>query len=161
MGTAALALLAGGAAACSGAHGAHSEQAAQSTVSQEAESSPEVLVYKSPTCGCCSLWAAHLEENGFTVVTKDLADLTEIKQEAGVPADLFSCHTALVDGYVVEGHVPADVIRKLLEERPDVVGLAVAGMPIGSPGMEQGSRKDPYDVLTFDREGKTSVFARR
>lgn len=104
----------------------------------------------------------HLQDEGFRVATKGVADLTEVKRTAGVPSALEACHTAIVDGYVVEGHVPADVIRKLLAERPEgVVGLAVPGMPIGSPGMEQGSRKDPYDVVAFDRQGNTSVYARR
>lgn len=104
----------------------------------------------------------HLQDEGFRVTTKGVADLTEVKRTAGVPRALEACHTAIVDGYVIEGHVPADLIRKLLKERPEgVAGLAVPGMPSGSPGMEQGARKDPYDVLTFDRQGNTSVYARR
>lgn len=119
----------------------------------------EVTVYKSPTCGCCNKWIAHLEANGFEVNAHDLADLTQVKLEHGVSQKLTSCHTALVDGYVIEGHVPAEDIQRLLRERPDVVGLAVPGMVTGSPGMEGGTPQ-PYDVLTFDRNGNTTVFAK-
>ncbi len=119
----------------------------------------EVAVYKSPTCGCCNKWIAHLEANGFEVNAHDVADLTQIKLEHGVRQELTSCHTALVDGYVIEGHVPAADIQRLLQERPDVVGLAVPGMVIGSPGME-GATSEPYNVLTFDRDGNTTVFAK-
>ncbi len=119
----------------------------------------EVTVYKNPTCGCCSKWIAHLEANGFQVNAHDLADLTQVKLEHGIRRELTSCHTALVDGYVIEGHVPAEDIQRLLQERPDVVGLAVPGMPMGSPGME-GPTSEPYNVLTFDRDGNTTVFAK-
>ena len=123
---------------------------------------PEVTVYKSPTCGCCAEWVAHLRRHGFRVKTEDLADLQPIKTRHGVPAALQSCHTALVDGFVVEGHVPADLIDRLLHERPRVVGIAVPGMPIGSPGMEvPGRPADRYRVVTFDRSGQTRVFATR
>jgi hypothetical protein len=123
---------------------------------------PGVTVYKSPTCGCCTEWVAHVQRHGFSVKTVDLADLRPIKVRHGVPAALESCHTALVEGYVVEGHVPADLIERLLRERPRVVGVAVPGMPVGSPGMEvPGGRADRYQVLTFDRSGKTAVFATR
>lgn len=120
----------------------------------------EVVVYKSPTCGCCKLWVQHLRDNGFTVMTRDVADLTPIKIKQGVAPELASCHTALVDGYVIEGHVPARDIRRLLRERPKVTGLAVPGMPIGSPGMEQGALRDHYQVLTFTPAGARSVYAR-
>ena len=119
----------------------------------------EVTVYKSPTCGCCSRWIAHLEANGFKVNAHDLADLTQVKLEHGIRRELTACHTALVDGYVIEGHVPAEDIQRLLQERPDVVGLAVPGMPTGSPGME-GPTSEPYSVLTFDRDGNITVFAK-
>ena len=119
----------------------------------------EITVYKSPTCGCCNAWIDHLEDNGFSVIKKDLRDTSPIKAAHGVTPGLASCHTALVDGYVVEGHVPAADIRRLLSERPAVKGLTVPGMPMGSPGME-GPRKDPYNVLTFDGQGRTTVFSR-
>ena len=120
--------------------------------------SPEITVYKSPTCGCCSKWADHLRENGFTVETVDVQDLSAVKRRYGIPPALQSCHTAVVEGYVVEGHVPAADVRRLLAERPDAAGLTVPGMPIGSPGMEQGDTAEPYDVLLV-HDGETAVFA--
>jgi len=120
-----------------------------------------ITMYKSPTCGCCAAWGDHLKANGFTVTVRDMENLTPIKAEAGVPPRLQSCHTAIVQGYAVEGHVPADLIKKLLAEKPRVTGIAVPGMPIGSPGMEQGTTKQPYDVLLFDAQGRTTVYARR
>ena len=126
---------------------------------KEAQGS-EIVVYKSPTCGCCSKWVDHLRDAGFTVTTQDMNDLRQIKMSNGVPQQLAACHTGIVDGYVIEGHVPADVIQRLLLERPEVVGIAVPGMPMGSPGME-GRHKQPYDVLTFDREGNTASYAKR
>lgn len=119
----------------------------------------EVKVYKSPTCGCCGKWVTHLRDHGFTVEVEDVADIAAIKARHGVPGSLSSCHTALVEGYVVEGHVPAGDIRRLLEERPEALGIAAPGMPVGSPGMEVGDRKDPYDVVAFDRAGKSWIFA--
>lgn len=123
--------------------------------------SAEVTVYKSPTCGCCKKWVEHLQANGFSVKAVDTEDVVKHKLANGVPYELGSCHTALVGGYVVEGHVPASDIKRLLKERPPVRGLAVPGMPIGSPGMEQGAHKQRYEVLTFDKQGKTTVFSRQ
>jgi hypothetical protein len=120
-----------------------------------------ITVYKTATCGCCSKWVEHLRQAGFTVVAEDVTNLAQIKAEHGVTSDLASCHTAIVDGYVVEGHVPADVIGKLLDERTNVAGITVPGMPIGSPGMEMGDRHDPYNVLTFDGNGNTAIYASR
>jgi hypothetical protein len=120
----------------------------------------EVTVYKSPTCGCCNKWIEHMQANGFTVKAQNVADIMPYKSANGVPLALGSCHTAKVDGYVIEGHVPAADIKRLLKERPKVLGLAVPGMPVGSPGMEQGAHKERYDVLTFDNAGNTSVYAR-
>ena len=125
------------------------------------EALPAVTVYKSPTCGCCTKWVDHLEQAGFTVNVLDLQDVMPTKQKMGVPRDLSSCHTAIVDGYVVEGHVPADVVKQLLKDRPNATGISVPGMPIGSPGMEQGDRKDPYDVVLFTKDGTRSVYASR
>lgn len=119
--------------------------------------SPVVTVYKSPTCGCCKKWIAHLEKNGFKVNAHDTYTLDQIKQEKGIPPALSACHTASVNGYIVEGHVPADAIKKLLRERPKAKGITVPGMPLGSPGMEVG-RAEPYDVLLFDDAGKTRVY---
>lgn len=119
-----------------------------------------VEVYKTSTCGCCSKWVEHLQADGFTVQTTNLQDLTETKRTHGVPQRLQSCHTGIVDGYVLEGHVPAADVRRLLKERPGVAGVAVPGMPTGSPGMEvRGARTQPYDVVAFDRGGNTYVFA--
>lgn len=126
-----------------------------------ARPAPEtVIVYKTPTCGCCSLWVDHLRENGFQVEVHDVRDTTALRRREGVPSRLGSCHTAKVGGYAIEGHVPAAEIKRLLRGRPRVDGLAVPGMPIGSPGMEMGSRQDAYDVLAFNRAGETTVFAR-
>jgi|SRR5215203_2512110 len=122
----------------------------------------DVEVFKSATCGCCSQWVEHMRAAGFTVRVKDLGDaeLQQLKKKAGVPDSAQSCHTARVGGYIVEGHVPASTVRRLLVERRKVVGLAVPGMPIGSPGMENPNVKaQPYDVLTFDAAGKTTVFS--
>jgi hypothetical protein len=122
---------------------------------------PTVLMYKTATCGCCSGWVEHMRQAGFTVDARDLPNNTElmrVKVDAGVPGAMATCHTALVDGYVVEGHVPADQVKRLLAERPEVVGIAVPGMPVGSPGME-GPGAQPYRVLSFDRQGGSAVFA--
>ena len=120
----------------------------------------EITVYKSPTCGCCSKWVDHLKANGFDVIAKDVPEVIPYKIRGGVTPELASCHTAFVDGYVIEGHVPAQDIKRLLLERPKAKGLAVPGMPVGSPGMEQGSRKDPYDVKLINNEGEATVFSR-
>ena len=122
---------------------------------------PGITVYKSPTCGCCSKWVEHLQDNGFEVKTVDLSDMRMIKSMSGVKPEYASCHTAKVDGYVIEGHVPASDVKRLLKERPAVTGLSAPGMPMGSPGME-GPRSDPYEVITFDKQGgETSVFSRQ
>lgn len=120
----------------------------------------QVTVFKSPTCGCCREWVEHLRKHAFAVTSKDTSDVSGVKRTARVPEALHSCHTAFVNGYVVEGHVPAADIQRLLREKPKVAGIAVPGMPAGSPGMEMGSRKDPYDVVAFKRDGSTSVFAK-
>ena len=115
-----------------------------------AEDAPAVKVWKDPNCGCCTGWVEHLRKSGFAVAVVEQADLTSIKAEAGIPAELASCHTARIDGYVLEGHVPAAAIRRLLKERPEGIGLAVPGMPIGSPGMEGGS-PEVYAVILFGK----------
>ena len=120
-----------------------------------------ITVYKSPSCGCCKNWVTHMQGAGFAVKVIDMDDLTTVKKNAGVPQKLQSCHTALVGAYVVEGHVPADLVKKMLAQKPQITGLAVPGMVTGSPGMEMGDSKDPYDVIAFDRAGKTTVFAKR
>ena len=118
-----------------------------------------ITVYKSPSCGCCRKWVEHLRTNGFDVSTRDLDDLSEVKATFGVPQKLQSCHTATVGSYVVEGHVPADSIKRMLRERPKIAGLAVPGMPQGSPGMEGGT-PEHYDVIAFERAGRTRLYAK-
>lgn len=130
--------------------------AAGATAEQVAES---LVVYKSATCECCQRWVEHMRSNGFQVVVHDVADVAPVKRQHGVPDELGSCHTALVGGYVLEGHVPAADVKRLLRERPSIAGLAVPGMPAGSPGMEVG-RVDRYDVLALQRDGAPTVFAR-
>jgi hypothetical protein len=123
---------------------------------------PPLTVYKSASCGCCRAWVDHMRGAGFTVRTVDTEDLGRVKGELGVPGTLQSCHTAVIGAYLVEGHVPAADVKKLLAQKPAVRGLAVPGMPIGSPGMEQGDPKDydRYEVMAFTAQGRTSVFAR-
>ena len=119
---------------------------------------PSVLVYKSPTCGCCNGWVEHMERAGFVVDARNTTDLMTIKREGGVPPQMSSCRTAIIDGYVVEGHVPAEQVKQLLAERPQIAGIAVPGMPIGSPGME-GPNPKPYQVLSFTHTGEAEAFA--
>lgn len=119
----------------------------------------EVTVYKSATCGCCNDWIKHLKANGFAVKAHNVQNLDQIKRQNGVSPRLAACHTARVGDYVIEGHVPAQDIKRLLAEKPAVAGLAVPGMPAGSPGME-GPRKDPYNVYTFKKDGSSDVYAR-
>ena len=121
---------------------------------------PKMTVYKSPTCGCCALWVTHVKKAGFPVEIIAINDVMPMKNQIGVPPEFSSCHTAVVDGYAIEGHVPADLIVILLRERPDVTGLAVPGMPMGAPGME-GNRKDPYDVIAFNNDGSKQIYASR
>jgi hypothetical protein len=125
-----------------------------------ASSYPPVVAYRNPGCGCCEKWVAHLNEFGFQVTMLDDPDLDRRRAEAGVPSELAGCHTAFLGDYIVEGHVPAEDIIRLLAESPVVRGIAVPGMPIGSPGMESGDRVDAYDVLAFKADGSWSVFAK-
>jgi len=118
---------------------------------------PKITVYKNPTCGCCTKWIKHLEQNGFEVAAYNSQNMPAVKRQIGVKPRYQSCHTAMVDGYYIEGHVPADDIKRLLSKKPDAVGLAVPGMPTGSPGME-GNRKDAYSVLLISKEGDQKVF---
>jgi len=129
-------------------------------LSPDAESGPLITVYKSRSCGCCAKWISHLQQNGFQVVVKNHNDLPAIKKQHGIKPELRACHTGLVGDYLVEGHVPADVIKRLLKEHPDIKGIAVPGMPVGSPGME-GPNPRPYKILAFDTKGNTSVYDAR
>lgn len=117
----------------------------------------EVEVYRSPTCGCCSKWVDHLKQNNFTVKDHVIDDVQVIKDKYGVSAEMSSCHTALVNGYVVEGHVPAADIMAMLKSKPAVTGISVPGMPMGTPGMEMGGKKDPYKVISFDKAHQYKV----
>ncbi len=121
-------------------------------------SADEIVVYKSPSCGCCGQWARHLRRSGFEVSVNDIDNVSPVKERAGVPVELESCHTAFVAGYVVEGHVPAQDIRRLLAERPDIEGLAVPGMPASAPGMD-GPDREPYTVYSFNAAGRPAVYA--
>src|SRR5688572_17866224 len=123
-----------------------------------AAATPQLTVYKSPTCGCCAKWVEYMQANGFTAAVTNMPDVTPVKTKHGLPARLASCHTTLVGGYVIEGHVPLEDVRRLLKEKPAVVGLAAPGMPAGSPGMDVPN-SPPYDVLAFDKSGATRVFA--
>jgi hypothetical protein len=132
------------------------------TAQQQATAKPTVTVYKSSTCGCCANWVTHMENNGFAVKAINVDDVDAVKRTYGVPPALGSCHTALVNGFVVEGHVPADAVHRMLREKPKgLAGIAVPGMPVGSPGMEVGDRKDPYNIMSFEKSGQTAVFERR
>lgn len=120
-----------------------------------------ITVYKDPSCGCCTKWVEHLRGAGLAPIVHDRTDMNALKDSLGVPSALRSCHTAVAGRYVVEGHVPAADVTRLLKRKPKgVLGLAVPGMPVGSPGMEMSGRRDAYDVTAFSVDGKTSVFAR-
>lgn len=120
---------------------------------------PPMVVYKSASCGCCKAWIAHMKQNGFSVTANDVDNMNPIKERVGIPAGMGSCHTGEVAGYFIEGHVPAEDVKRLLQEKPDAKGLTVPRMPIGSPGMESGDHREPYDVLLVHKDGSTSVFA--
>jgi hypothetical protein len=129
---------------------------------QTTKPAPAMEVFKSPTCGCCSKWVDHVREGGFTVKVTELSDaaLASLKEKHGIPRTAQSCHTGLVGGYVVEGHVPVTEVHRLLKERPSVAGIAVGGMPLGSPGMEvPGRPAQTYNVVTFDKKGALGVFS--
>jgi hypothetical protein len=129
------------------------------SVAEESPANKEMTVYRSATCGCCGKWKEHADLNRFVI--KDIVsdDMQAIKKKFGVPEKLASCHTAIVDGYVIEGHVPAADIEKLLKIKPKVVGIAAPGMPMGSPGMEMGGKQDDYDVVSFDSAGNYQIFS--
>ncbi len=139
------------------------EAAAEETMSLASADarSVTVKVYKSPTCGCCANWVDHMRAAGFRIEVHDTEQMAAVKADAGVPIQLQSCHTAVVGDYVFEGHIPPDAIARFLDEKPAAKGLAVPGMPIGSPGMEMDGRKDPYDVILIGRDGTTSVYESR
>jgi hypothetical protein len=119
----------------------------------------EITVYRSPSCGCCGGWIEHMQKHGFKIKEDIKTDEMEaIKQKYNLPKDLGSCHTAIIDGYVMEGHIPADDIKRFLKQKPKFAGLAVPGMPLGTPGMESGNRKQPFTIVAFDKKGEVEVF---
>lgn len=120
-----------------------------------------MTVYKSASCGCCGKWVDHMKENGYKVKTIIKEDMSSVKNRLGVPQKLSSCHTAVINGYIVEGHVPSDVVDKMLKEKPNIKGIASPGMPIGSPGMEQGDMKQPNTIVTFDKDNKYFIYANK
>jgi hypothetical protein len=124
-----------------------------------ASSLPQVEVYKNPDCGCCSGWVEHMKAAGFRVKVHETPDTSAVRKRHGIPDHFGSCHTGVVGGYALEGHVPAEEVKRLLAQKPKAAGLSVPGMPVGSPGMEMGSRKDSFQVLLIDKAGRSSVFA--
>jgi hypothetical protein len=128
-------------------------------ISSPSQSGPLVTVFKTPTCACCGKWVEHLRANGFAVKVQEVNDTAGYERQYRVPRTMESCHTAVVNGYTIEGHVPAADIKRLLNEKPKAVGLAVPGMPVGSPGME-AAHSEAFSVFVFDEGGRTSVYAR-
>lgn len=140
--------------------GCNGERADPAAKAPAVEADHEVLVYQNPQCGCCGKWVDYMREQGFEVRVLTEQDIVARRRQLGVPDHLASCHTAVVSGYLIEGHVPAGAVRQLLEERPEIAGLSVPGMPVGSPGMEMGEREDTYPVIAFDQAGDGRLFAR-
>ena len=135
------------------------EMTGGNALGQRSYSTPVLTVYRSPSCGCCGAWVDHAKKHGFTIEDIKTEDMEAVKQQHNVPVELASCHTAIIDGYVMEGHIPADDIKRFLAEKPDnLVGLAVPGMPIGTPGMESRDIKQPFQVLAFNDKGEVEVF---
>lgn len=128
------------------------------TTAEQVVSKPVMQIFKSPTCGCCGEWVDHVEAAGFPTEVTDTNAMGAVKERLGIDANYHSCHTAVIGDYVFEGHIPAHVIERFLKEKPDALGLAVPGMPIGSPGMEMDDRRDPYDVLIIRRDGTGAVY---
>ena len=125
---------------------------------QNYQGNKEITVYRSPTCQCCHKWIKHLEKHDFTVIDMLTQDMASVKDAVKLPRQMTSCHTALIDGYIIEGHVPADDIKRLLTTKPDIAGLSVPQMPVGTPGMEMGERKDNFVVFSFDKSGEISSY---
>ena len=136
-----------------------SDESATTSQAAATASSETVTVYKSTSCQCCAHWVDHMRANGFEVQVENTEELSAVKARLGVPAGLRSCHTAVVGSYVVEGHVPARDVKRMLASESEIAGVAVPGMPVGSPGMERGDRVDPYSVLAFNEGGQTQIVA--
>jgi len=146
-------------ALASAAHAADSVWDPANTPTEQLQQPLDITVYYSPTCGCCGSWMDHLTKHGFNVMRVATADMEAVKREHGLPAGMGSCHTAVIGGYVVEGHVPAADIKDVVKNRPEnIAGLSVPEMPVGTPGMEMGSRKDPFAVMAFDKQGHASTY---
>jgi hypothetical protein len=136
--------------------------AAGSTAGQQKPKPIPIAVYKSPSCGCCAKWVEYMKARGFEPTVQDVENIGALKLKLGVRSEFSSCHTAEVGGYVVEGHVPVEAVQRMLKERPKIAGIAVPNMPAGSPGMEvPDGRKDPYNILAFTSDGKTTIYERR
>jgi len=157
LGIAAASLVLAGCAATVGS--APTASSSEEAVGAEAALVSEITVFRSPTCGCCGKWIEHAQAAGFQVKDEVTEDMSAIKQTYGVPQSLTSCHTTVVGDYVVEGHIPAEDVQRLLTEKPDIAGIAVPGMPIGSPGMESGDYTEPYTVFSFTESSETSAFS--
>jgi hypothetical protein len=121
-----------------------------------------IVIYKTPTCGCCAMWVEHMRQNGFQPEVHDVSasQVRAVSQAAGLKEEGTSCHTAKVGNFIVEGHVPAADVQRMLKEKPAIAGIAAPGMPVGSPGMEMGGRKDPYNVIAFTKDGRSTVFSK-
>ncbi|MEA5512133.1 DUF411 domain-containing protein [Crocosphaera sp. UHCC 0190] len=128
------------------------------SINESYNGNKEMTVYRSPSCGCCGLWVEHAEKHGFKIKDIKTDDMASIKQKYQITSDLESCHTAIIDGYVMEGHIPADDIKQFLTEKPNMIGLSVPGMPLGTPGMEAGEKKQPFAVFAFNKTGAIEVF---
>ena len=145
-------------------HEPHKNQATSASVWDKStvsyRGSRKITVYRSPSCGCCGGWIAHMKKHGFDITDIKTDNLDSIKQKYNLPQDLASCHTAIIDGYILEGHIPADDIKRFLTQKPNLKGLTVPAMPIGTPGMESGNIKQPFTVLAWNQQGNTTVFNR-
>lgn len=138
---------------------AQAESSSWDKSTQTYDGKKDITVYRDPNCGCCKDWIKHLRKHDFNVTDVTSNNMSAVKQQYSVPPKMASCHTAIIDGYVIEGHVPADDIKKLLKTRPDIIGLSVPQMPVGTPGMEQGQRKDPFAVIKIDKSGVINSFS--
>ena len=143
----------------SGSANSTMSQSGEMEMAQHVAMNHELTVFRSPTCGCCGQWIEHMKAAGFNVKDEIIEDVNSIKEQYGLPGTLASCHTAIADGYVIEGHIPAEDVQRLLLDKPDIAGIAVPGMPIGSPGMESGDYVEPYAVFSFIEDGSTKIFA--
>jgi hypothetical protein len=127
-------------------------------INESYDGNKSMTVYRSPACGCCGIWVEHAKKHGFQITDIKTDDMASIKQKYNISSDLESCHTTIINGYVTEGHIPADDIKRFLQEKPDMIGLSVPGMPLGTPGMESGDKKQPFAVFAFNKTGTPQVY---